>query len=172
MQRELIYRCFIGIILSLFSLIGFPGDAYATHEADHRFTISGYVRDGSGNPLPDALVLLEHKGGVKKETNAGPRGYYEAMFHLHNNNLGDEILVSVGDTVKKLRVQFDPDDTFTDRRSDPVDFGAPGKELPSDWIYWAGGIGLIICTLASLRFLKKKKPKEKRRNKDKARKKR
>lgn len=172
MQRRTVYSSCIGIILSLLFFIGLPDNAYATHEADHRFTISGYVRDEAGTPLPDTLVLLEHKGGVKKQTNAGPRGYYEVLFHLHNDNLGDEILVTVGDVVKKVVVRFDPDDQVTDRRSDLLNFGAPGREGPFGWVYWAGGVGLVLSAIVSLRFFKKKKPRPKRRKKDKARKRR
>lgn len=171
MPRRVIYSvCCIGTILPILFFFGLPGNVYATHEADHRYTITGYVRDEEGKPLSGILVFLEHKGGVKKETKTDPRGYYEAMFHLHNDNLGDEILVSVGDVVKKVAVRFDPDDKFTDRRSPLVDFGAPGREMHSDWVYWTGGVGLVLSAVIYLRFFKKKKPKQKRRKKDKARK--
>ncbi len=171
MQRRTVFSTCIGIIFFLLFFIGLSDRVYATHEADHRFTITGYVRDETGNPISDTPVSLEHKGGVKQETKSDHRGYYEAMFHLHNDNLGDEILVSVGDVVKKVAVQFDPEDAFTDRRSVPVNFGAPGKEIASDWVYWAGGMGLILSAVAYLRFFKKKKPSQKRRKKDKSRRK-
>jgi len=168
-QRDFIYIGTLGIICSLLFTLGFSGSALATHEADHRFTISGYVRDAAGKPLSGSLVILEHKGGVKKEKKSDPRGYYEVMFHLHNDNIGDEIFVSVGDVVRKIMVQFDPDDRFTDRRSEPVNFGAASKDT-SEWIYWSGGVALILSALVYLRAFKKKKPRQKRRKKDKIRK--
>ncbi|MFQ5580091.1 MAG: hypothetical protein ACE5FZ_05715 [Nitrospiria bacterium] len=170
MQRGFAYSGYIVIILFLSFFVGFPDIIHATHEEDHRFTIIGYVRDGKGSPLSDALVLLEHKGGVKKETHTDTHGYYEVMFHLHNDNLGDEILVAVGDVVKKVSVQFDPDDRVTVRRSALTDFGAPGKANGDDLVYWVAGVVLIIVAVGSLRVFKKKKTRQKRRKKDKKRK--
>lgn len=114
-------------------------DVFATHEADHRYVISGYVRDGAGVAKEDATVHLEHKGGEKKKVNTNGSGYYEILFHLHNDSLGDEILVRVGDVEKKIKITFDPKDTVTSR-GDSVNFGAEAKETEI-WVY---------LTLASL----------------------
>ncbi len=56
---------FLIFILSLINIL--PNPAFATHEADHRYVISGYVRDAEGNALKGAEVLLEHKGGQKEK---------------------------------------------------------------------------------------------------------
>ncbi|MFQ5780698.1 MAG: carboxypeptidase-like regulatory domain-containing protein [Nitrospiria bacterium] len=133
-----------------------PKTLLATHEADHRFTVSGYVRDETGSPLSGAVVLLEHKGGVKKNAKTDRRGYYEALFHLHNDNLGDEILITVGDVVKKVAVAFDPDDRFSDRGG-RIDFGAAAKGGDYAWVYWTGGVGLILGTIVYVGFFRKKK---------------
>lgn len=133
-----------------------PQAAFAEHEADHRYFVSGFVRDAEGNPRHDVVVSVEHKGGQKKKATTNNRGYYEVMFHLHDENLGDEIVVSAGDEVKKHTMKFELGDHFSERRGE-VHFGAPGKDSPYDWIYWTGGVGLLIGVTVGLRALRKKK---------------
>jgi len=141
------------IFISLFIL---PHAAFAEHEADHRYFVSGFVRDAEGKPQQDVVVSVEHKGGQKKRATTNRRGYYEVMFHLHNENLGDEIVVAAADEIKKHTMKFDPGDHVSERRRE-VDFGAPGKESPYDWVYWIGGVGLLIGVAVGLRFFRKKK---------------
>ena len=138
------------------SILVFPPAVFAEHEADHRFFVSGYVRDAAGNPLHETAVSVEHKGGQKKTATTNRRGYYEVMFHLHNDNLGDEMVVTAGSEVKKVTMAFDPGDHFSERRGE-VSFGAPGKESPYDWIYWSGGVGVLIAAVLGLRLSRKKK---------------
>ena len=144
------------LFLSLFS----PETVYATHEADHRYTVSGYVRDEAGKPIPNLSVALEHKGGEKKIAVTDRRGHYETLFHLHSDNAGDEMIVTAGSEIKKIKVAFDPEDRFTDRRGG-VDFGAPGKP-ESDWIYWTGGAGLLVGVGVYFGFFRKKRKREKK----------
>lgn len=143
-------------LLALFVLLGFFETAFATHEADHRYVLSGYVRDTNGVPIPAATVLLEHKGGEKKSVKTNDQGYYEVLFHLHNNNLGDEIILKFGETTKKHKVKFDPDDQFTNRGGE-IDFGAPGKDEAKIWIYLTGGTIGLFGFLLYLGFFRKKK---------------
>lgn len=132
-----------------------PDTIFATHEPDHRYFVSGYVRDESGNPREKVSVSLEHKGGEKQKATTDRRGYYETLFHLHNENLGDEIIVKVGEEVKKVTVAFDPGDHFSERRG-TVDFGAPGKPS-SDWMYWTGGVTLLIGVVVYFGLFRKKR---------------
>ncbi len=132
------------LFLSLFFLI-LPEAAFATHESDHRYVISGYVRDASGMPLEGASVELEHKGGEKKKIVTGSGGYYEVLFHLHNENLGDEILVKVAETEKKIKVLFDPADKAS-ARGDTVDFGSPPADVDT-WVYLTGASLLLLSVV-------------------------
>lgn len=145
---------FLIFILSLVNIS--PTPAFATHEVDHRFIVSGYVRDGEGNALKGVEVLLEHKGGQKEKVTTNGFGYYEALFHLHDDNLGDEITVTAGTEVKKVPVAFKAGDKVTHRGA-AADFGAPGKTSPFTWIYWTGGIGLLAAIVYFGLFRKKKK---------------
>lgn len=142
-------------IFFLLFFLASPGSVSATHEADHRYTVSGYVRDAAGTPLSGLNITLEHKGGEKKIRVTDRRGYYEVLFHLHDDNAGDEVIVAVGNETKKLTVAFDPEDRFTDRRGQ-VDFGAPGKDSENSWIYWTGGM-LFVGAVIYLGFFRKKK---------------
>ncbi|MBI3804588.1 MAG: carboxypeptidase regulatory-like domain-containing protein [Nitrospirae bacterium] len=147
------------LFIFVLSLLGIsPNPAFATHEADHRYVVSGYVRDAEGNALKGVDVLLEHKGGEKQKTTTNGFGYYEALFHLHDDNLGDEIIVTVGSEVKKAPVTFTPGDRVTHRGA-TIDFGAPGKESPYAWIYWTGGSAFLIAIVYFGFFRKKKKAK-------------
>lgn len=138
-------------------LVLFSEDVLATHEADHRYVISGFVRDGDGAPIGDATLHLEHKGGEKKQVKTNGSGYYEILFHLHNDNLGDEILVRFGDIEKKIKVQFDPEDSINSR-GDSVDFGADARAA-SIWVYLTGVSLVVMVVVLYIGFgrLKRKK---------------
>ena len=143
-------------VVSVIILVGLTNTLFAMHEADHRYMVSGYVRDEQGNGKPNVAVTVEHKGGQKEQIKSGSSGYYEVVLHLHNDNLGDEIIVAAGAEVKRVTVTFDPKDGHTDRSS-RVDFGAKEKEKP--FVYWlaTGGGGLLLCAAIYFALFKKKK---------------
>ncbi len=145
------------LLLSLLFLLSFSPDVLATHEADHRYLISGYVRDQNGVALRNATVHLEHKGGEKKKVSTNRNGYYEVLFHLHNENLGDEILVRFGDFEKRVKVAFDITDTVS-TRGDTVDFGAPPQDT-GIWGYLTGASLFIVVIALYVGFLRVKRKK-------------
>jgi len=107
------------------------------------------------------MVLLEHKGGEKKSVKTNEQGYYEVLFHLHNTNLGDQIIVKFGETEKKHKVEFNPEDKFTNRGVE-ISFGAPGKEGAAFWIYITGGTLGLFGVFLYFTFVKNvKAPKRK-----------
>ena len=80
----------------LFILIGVVDgsamNALAEHEADHRFTISGYVYDDQGKALSNtAVVVRDISNTVIKSTKTSTNGAYRFKLHLHNDNLGMKI---------------------------------------------------------------------------------
>lgn len=133
------------LFLFVFFLLGFSESVVATHEADHRYVISGYVRDEAGAAIENARVHLEHKGGEKKKVNTNGSGYYEILFHLHNDSLGDEIIVRVGEVEKRIKISFDKEDSVTPR-GDSVDFGAEAKG--ADLWQYLTYVSLLIMVLA------------------------
>ncbi|MBX3328194.1 MAG: hypothetical protein U0236_14210 [Nitrospira sp.] len=125
---------------------GFPSITSATHEADHRFQVEGYVCGEGGAGLSNTDVLVKDTrisyGQVVKTDGDG---YYKAMFHLHNDNLGDPLLIEARGEQKNLKVEFDPKDLESDRKI-RVDFGSGcgGGNSPS-WIWWGGGAVLVVA---------------------------
>lgn len=124
----------------------FPPLVPATHEADHRFMVEGYVCGPDGNGLSNVDVLVKDTrisyGQVVRTDGAG---YYKAMFHLHNDNLGDPLLVEARGEQQNHKIQFDPKDLESDRKI-RVNFGA-GCEVsgPPVWIWWGGGAVVAVA---------------------------
>lgn len=73
---------------------GLPSVVAATHEADHRFTVEGFVcgTDGKGSANIDVLVK-DTRISYGQIVKTDGEGYYKAAFHLHNDNLGDSLLI-------------------------------------------------------------------------------
>lgn len=137
-----------------------PSTAWATHEMDHRFTISGHVRDKDGKPVRDVKVQARDLRDQQIDpvtSYADGSGFYKLILHLHNSNAGDPIQISVKDErsgldeVKKIRAEFDPADRHAERQA-RVEFGpaseasggGPGGVVGTEdasklWVYGVGG---------------------------------
>jgi len=102
----------------------FPSVVIATHQADHRFAVEGFVCGADGNGVADADVLVKDTKisyGQVVKTNGD--GYYKATFHLHNDNLGDPLLVEAKGEQQHQKVMFDPKDLEAERKIQ-VNFGS------------------------------------------------
>jgi hypothetical protein len=138
----------LGLVAGLFGVTGLwlPW-AGAMHEADHRFTVDGYVCGPDGTPVKEAAVLVKDTRvtvGATVYTDAG--GYYKTILHLHNDNLGDPLLVEVGNDKQERKIEFDPKDTESERGL-RVNFGAGCEQLATrtpPWVYVGGGLGAIV----------------------------
>lgn len=150
------------IFILLFALVW--GDViYATHEVDHRYTIFGSVRDESGRPLPDTRVIVtDTRLGDGLTTFSRKDGSYEVTLHLHNENLGDEVVVSAHGEEKRIKATFDPSDKFAERRQ-RVDFGVEQAEAKEgQWIYYSIGIVLLTGALVYMGVFRKRSGKGKK----------
>lgn len=125
---------------------GFPSITSATHEADHRFMVEGYVCGEGGVGASNVDVLVKDTRvsyGQVVKTNGD--GYYKALFHLHNDNLGDPLLIEARGEQKNLKIEFDPKDLESDRKV-RVDFGvACSGGSSSSWVWWGGGAALVAA---------------------------
>lgn len=125
---------------------GFPSITSATHEADHRFMVEGYVCGEGGVGVSNTDVLVKDTRisyGQVVKTNGD--GYYKAMFHLHNDNLGDPLLIEARGEQKNLKVEFDVKDLESDRKI-RVDFGVEcSAGNPPSWIWWGSGAAVLVA---------------------------
>ena len=114
----------------LFCVTLFSNSAYALHEIDHRFTISGYVRDDAGEAQRGKnIVVKDVAGGTLGKATSGPTGFYSIRLHLHSEDVGRKLEVSTGTRTHELQVKFDPDNV-KDERTVEVHFGAEGVATP------------------------------------------
>ncbi|HEY5648998.1 MAG TPA: carboxypeptidase-like regulatory domain-containing protein [Nitrospiria bacterium] len=134
-----------GIFLSL------APPAYSTHEADHRFEVFGTVRDAGGKPVADAkVIIVDSRVDQGTTVFTGSDGKYKATLHLHNENLGDEIVVAAQGDRKTVRAEFDPADTES-KRSVRVDFGAPAAPGSENrGIGKIAALGSVLLVIAAL----------------------
>lgn len=120
-----------------------PSWVSATHEADHRFAVDGYVCGGDGKGVPGVDVLVKDtKISYGQVVKTDSDGYYKAIFHLHNDNLGDPILVEARGEQQNHKVQFDPKDLESERKI-RVNFGTGCEASDSASWVWMGMVIMI-----------------------------
>lgn len=134
----------VGLCLS----IAFPSASSATHEADHRFTVEGFVcgTDGKGMASTDVLIK-DTKISYGQVVKTDGDGYYKATFHLHNENLGDPLLVEARGEQQNHKIQFDPKDLESERKVQ-IHFGTScvrDVNSPPVWLWLGlGGTAVVV----------------------------
>lgn len=121
--------------------------AGAMHEADHRFTVDGYVCGPDGKPVAETPVLVKDtRVSVGATVYTDARGYYKTILHLHNDNVGDPLLVEAGTERQERKIEFDPKDTESERGL-RVHFGSgciqSGSGGVPAWVYYGLGAGVV-----------------------------
>lgn len=159
----IVSRKAVFVALTFLLMTADADDLIATHEVDHRYIIFGSVRDESGRPLPDTRVIVtDTRLGDGLTTFTRKDGSYEVTLHLHNENLGDEVVVSAHGEEKRITASFDPSDKFTERRR-RVDFGPEQfKANGRSWVYYSIGFILLAGTLIYIGIFRKRSGKEKK----------
>ena len=163
--RRFIHAAVVGVI----SLGGFPSGVSATHEADHRFTVEGFVcgADGKGSPNVDVLVK-DTKISYGQIVKTDGEGYYKAPFHLHNDNLGDPLLVEAKGEQQNHKIQFDPKDLETERKIQ-VNFGTGcihDVNGPPMWVFLGLGAGVAaVGGLVGVKMVRSWRKQEQKRGK-------
>jgi hypothetical protein len=179
-------RKFAAVFVSLTGLltlgIGAPWMAFAMHETDHRFTVSGYVYDKQGKPVKDARVHVRDLRDQKVEavtTYTDGAGHYKAVLHLHNDNAGDPVQVTVIqekiglDEAKTVRAEYNVTDVTTERQA-TVDIGPvpEGRTREPDNFQRYIIVGTVIVAVAAAMAwwrLRKSRNRGKRRGKKRSR---
>lgn len=150
-------------------LLAAPVMLYATHEADHRFTVEGFVCGADGKPSANVEVLVKDtRISYGQTVTTDSDGYYRAAFHLHNDNLGDPLLVEARGEQQQQKIQFDPKDLETERKVQ-VNFGSGcihDRSSPPVWLL--GGLGVVAAVLGLLvgvKVIKRRRKNETKREK-------
>ncbi len=121
------------LLLLILALLAFAGFAAATHLPDHRYHVQGTIVDSFGMPGMFVRVDLADLSDPSVPASAGSAGFggdYSVLIHLHNNNVGDQIRVTVGGQSVVIIAEFDPTDGLTARFSPRLTFTiAPGANL-------------------------------------------
>ncbi len=153
-----------GLIATLFV----PSILFASHAADHRFTVEGFVCGKDGRPAVNVEVLVKDTRITLGQTvTTDGDGYYKVTLHLHNDNVGDPLLVEAAGEQKNSKIQFDPNDLETERKL-RVDFGSGcERDLgPPQWLLYGLGIAAVaIVGWIGLKISRKRMREEQRRKK-------
>ena len=135
--------------------------AFAEHEADHRFTVEGYVCGTDGKPIGNQEVMVKDtKIPLGKTVYTDSDGFYSITLHLHNENQGDPILVTAGNSEQHVTAKFDAKDVKSERKM-VVHFGSGCDSAPrssSRWVYYTVGLGLAgAAAFAGAQMMRKQR---------------
>ena len=100
--------------------------AVAEHEAQYRYTVLGYVKDGTGTPRKSVgLEVTRERTGLAYQGETDASGLYVIVTRLADEGRGERLLVRAGPAALWVTARFDPAD-HTSERGTRVDF-AGGK---------------------------------------------
>ena len=144
--------------------VAFPSASLATHEADHRFTVEGFVCGTDGKAVADTDVLVKDtKISYGQIVKTDGDGYYRATFHLHNDNLGDPLLVEAKGEQQNHKVVFDPKDLESERKVQ-IHFGTGcvhDVNGPPVWLWWGlGGTAAVVAGAVGVKRIVKARRKQ------------
>jgi len=148
-----------GLAIAVLLLASVP--VWAEHTPEHRFTISGYVYDDSGKPVPGPVVIKDAKGEVLGTTDAGSSGYYSIQLHLHDTNVGNTLTFITDAGKKDLIVKFNPNDKTTERTAE-LNFGKvpPPSPMTGNKVFLYGIVAMVAFGTVYLVARKRKPRKE------------
>lgn len=139
--------CSIYIAVLLFLSIT-PAISFATHETDHRFTLTGHIYGESGLLSGTDVIITDQTGRVYGTGTTNGSGFYKILLHLHDSDYGLQLILKSGGLQKEFRVEFDQRDKRKERSvvvnigSIPVRTGTQKSSL----IYY----GAIAIALAGI----------------------
>jgi hypothetical protein len=106
---------------------------HAEHEVFHRYVILGYVKDGKGAPLARVPVhVVRTKTGLAYNEPSDQDGFYVVIVHLHDEDLGDSLVVTAQGVSAKVTAAFNPKDE-TSERGTRLDFQGKRTEERRSW---------------------------------------
>jgi hypothetical protein len=138
-------------------------NAWADHEADHRYNIRGYVLNAKQQGVDNLTVQVFAEGELLSTSKTDADGHYSMHLHLHNSDYHRIFKLRAGSHETELRVTFDVEDT-TSARIHEANFvdgeyieGSLGRFRIPSWSYAVGGLLLFMIILIYLERRRKKK---------------
>ena len=155
------------IILAVITGCLIASNAWAEHEADHRYNIRGYVLDENQRGIGNLNVAVLHDGSLLESSKTDSGGYFSIHLHLHNSDKGRILILRAGPYESELRVTFDPGDVSTQRVHE-ANFvagkyieGSLGRFRVPTWWYVIGGLLILGAIVVILERRRKKKIRQK-----------
>ena len=110
-RRSLLLTACLGLALALAPL---PSEA--THLPDHRFIVLGFVTDAEGRPLAGVKVVVTRlKTGLEHPTTTERDGFYFLILHLHDEDEGERLGVTLRGVKGEVRARYDVRDKKVER---------------------------------------------------------
>lgn len=162
-------RRHILLIAVVLAALAAPFAAYAEHEANHRYTLRGYVLDAQRRPVADAPVSVRMGGQLVGSARTDSEGFYSIRAHLHDTDLGRKLTVRAGEHQAEVRMQGTPGDLTTERIHHVNLVGGELVERELDWggvpgwSYAAGGLVLASTGVVVARRLRRRSKRLRRR---------
>jgi hypothetical protein len=104
-------------------------------------------------------MVKDTRVSVGKMGYTDSRGHYKVTLHLHNDNLGDPILITAKEQEQRVSASFDPKDLRTERKT-TVNFGSGCVSESSPWVYYSVGLGVaaMAAVAGATLFRKRRQP--------------
>lgn len=151
------------VIFSIIAGCLFFSNAWAEHEADHRYIIQGYVLDADRQGVASLTVRASAEGELLGTSKTAADGYYSMHLHLHNSDYHRILKLQAGSNAAELRVTFDLEDN-TSARIHEANFvdgkfieGSLGRFRIPSWSYAVGGLLMFMMILIFLEKRRKQK---------------
>ena len=137
--------------------------AQASHEANHRYTIRGYILDSPDRPL--AAIPISVRVGARRlgGGRTDSRGFYSVELHIHDSDIGRDLELRAGDRRANIRMKAQRGDRTSARLHYANFIGDRFTEekfrrwyVPV-WGYGAAGAGLLVVTALTARRLHRKR---------------
>jgi len=156
-------------VLAIAMVGGLPSVVSATHEADHRFTVEGFVCGTDGKMSTNIDVLVKDtKIPYGQIVKTDGDGYYKAAFHLHNDNLGDPLLIEANGEQQQQKVSFDPKDLEAERKIQ-VNFGTGCVQDRGSALLWtylgSGAVAAAVGGFIGVKLVRSWRKQEQKRGK-------
>ena len=91
--------------------------AHAAHKPAHRYEVEGFVLDANMKSRVDVEVRAKVDDIVIGIDLTDENGFFRLSLHLHNSDLGKQLLINAGKRKATIDIIFDPDDRESRRVS-------------------------------------------------------